>query len=199
MRLDAGRPGIASRGRDFPRGSLAAMPAIWDSPAPQLRGRSLRPGRKRPWFHSPRPRRADSLRPEAQPLWLLAARVLWFALGVACGIKALVSPEMHTVYTAFSGATHDWWSNQSLYFQRAYYYSPTFAVLLTPLAIWSNAIGGMLWIAASVTLLWLGLRRFYRDVLPSHSWPAASEGKFLLIALVGSVRSLWSAQSNARC
>lgn len=135
--------------------------------------------------------------PEAQRLWLLAARVLWFSLGVACGIKALVSPEIHTVYTAFSGATHDWWSNQSLYFQRAYYYSPTFAVLLTPLAIWSNAIGGILWAAASVTLLWLGLRHFYRVVLPSHGWPAASEGKFLLIALVGSVRSFWSAQSNA--
>ena len=130
--------------------------------------------------------------------WLLAARAFWFSLGIALAIKTIISPEIHTVYTAFSGASRDWWANHSLYSERAYYYSPAFAVALTPLAVWSDRIGGILWAAGSIAVFWIALRQFYRIVLPlEQHLSKQSEGKFLLIVLLGSVRSFWSSQSNA--
>ena len=137
--------------------------------------------------------------------WLAWALTGWIVLMAAVAGKSIVEPLQHTVYTTFSDTSRNWWSGVSLYqywqysheIPREYYYSPTFAVAISPLAIWPEWLGGLWWGVGSAVLLLVALRLFYRDVLPSGRWPAAHEGKFLLLALVGSLRSFWSGQSNA--
>src|SRR6266404_8671623 len=97
--------------------------------------------------------------------WLRTALTAWIVLAVAASVKTVIEPEAHTVYTAFSHGCRDWWDGNSLYVDRAYYYSPTFAVLMTPFAIWPDRFGGVLWNFASVGLLAYSLRVFFREVL----------------------------------
>ncbi len=150
-------------------------------------------------------------------LWRRIALTAWIVLAVAASIKTIAEPQLHTVYTAFSHACRDWWSGQSMYENRAYYYSPTFAVLMTPFAVWPDWLGGVFWTWASVGLLAWGLKVFFRDVLSQGVNGAAptaalsqgererdvgllspdAEGPFQLLVLVGTVRSVWSGQSNA--
>ncbi len=155
--------------------------------------------------------------------WLRAALVGWFVLAAAASVKTVIDPESHTVYTAFSHGSRDWWDGNSLYIDRAYYYSPTFAILITPFAIWPDWYGGVLWNFASVGLLAWSLRVFFRDVLAPkrgnsdssmttpaplaaqqqrssaepHWPPEKLEAAFHFLVLFGSVRSIWSGQSNA--
>jgi hypothetical protein len=97
--------------------------------------------------------------------WLRIAINAWILLAIAASIKTVIDPERHTVYTAFSHACRDWWDGNSLYVDRAYYYSPTFAILMTPFAIWPDSFGGVLWNFASVGVLAYALRVFFRDVV----------------------------------
>ena len=102
--------------------------------------------------------------------WLRIAINAWILLAIAASVKTVIDPERHTVYTAFSHACRDWWDGNSLYVDRAYYYSPTFAILMTPFAIWPDWFGGVLWNFASVGLLVYALRVFFRDVLSRKQW-----------------------------
>jgi len=129
--------------------------------------------------------------------WLRAAMIGWIVLATAASIKNVIEPEFHTVYTTFSHAARDWWAGNSLYVGREFFYSPSFAVLMTPFAIWPDWLGGVFWTWASCGALFYSLRVFYREVLPAMSWPHRAEGQFLLLVLIGTVRSVWSCQSNA--
>lgn len=155
--------------------------------------------------------------------WLQIAVNAWIVLAIAASVKTVIDPERHTVYTAFSHACRDWWDGNSLYVDRAYYYSPTFAILMTPFAIWPDRFGGVLWNFASVGLLVYALRVFFRYVLSRKqgtrgdgpevsdaeqaatdvrpAWlpvlPDGVEGLFQLLVLIGTARSVWSGQSNA--
>ncbi|HEV3415406.1 MAG TPA: hypothetical protein VG056_01270, partial [Pirellulales bacterium] len=97
--------------------------------------------------------------------WLRFAIGAWIALAVAASVKTIIEPQLHTVYTAFSHGSRDWWDGHSLYVDRAYYYSPTFAIAMTPFASFPDWFGGVLWNLASVGLLAWSLRVFFRDVL----------------------------------
>jgi hypothetical protein len=132
--------------------------------------------------------------------WLRIALYAWLALAVAASVKTIIEPRQHTVYTAFSQGGRDWWDGHSLYAERSYYYSPTFAISMAPFAIWPDWFGGVLWNFVSVGLLVWSLRTFFRDLLASadkSALPAATEGVFHLLVLFGTVRSIWSGQSNA--
>lgn len=129
--------------------------------------------------------------------WLKAAVACWIVLVVAASVKSIVEPRLHTVYTTFSGAARDWWSGHSLYVGREFFYSPSFAVAMSPLALLPDWLGGVVWTCLSCGLLFYALRVFYREVLPASAWPAAAEGQFLILVLIGTVRSVWSGQSNA--
>jgi hypothetical protein len=59
-----------------------------------------------------------------------------------------------------------------------------------------DRIGQILWGLASVAVFVWSLRVFYRDVLP-RQWPREAEAAFLSLTLAGSLRGLWSLQSNA--
>jgi hypothetical protein len=142
--------------------------------------------------------------------WRRIAWSAWIALAIAASVKTIIEPELHTVYTAFSHCCRDWWAGHSLYQDRAFYYSPTFAVLMTPFAIWPDWLGGVFWNFASIGVLVASLRVFFRDVLGATAGLPSSagrtvgqanrgtrEGQFQLLVLIGTVRSVWSGQSNA--
>ncbi|HEV2969303.1 MAG TPA: glycosyltransferase family 87 protein [Pirellulales bacterium] len=109
--------------------------------------------------------------------WLRIAFGAWIALAVAASVKTIIEPQLHTVYTAFSHGSRDWWDGNSLYVDRAYYYSPTFAIAMTPFAIFPDWLGGVFWNLASVGLLAWSLRVFFRDVLAVPLPPPLGEGR----------------------
>ncbi len=110
--------------------------------------------------------------------WRRIAWSAWITLAVAASVKTIIEPELHTVYTAFSHCCRDWWAGHSLYQDRAFYYSPTFAVLMTPFAIWPDWFGGVLWNLASVGLLVAALQTFFREVLSQSPWRPARRDSF---------------------
>jgi hypothetical protein len=146
------------------------------------------------------PAKSKSRLPPATPRlewWLRAAMIGWIVLSTAASVKTIIEPQAHTVYTTFSHAARDWWAGDSLYAGREFFYGPSFAVAMTPFAIWPDWLGGVFWNWTSCGLLFYALRVFYREVLPATSWPKRAEGQFLLLVLIGTVRSVWSGQSNA--
>lgn len=128
--------------------------------------------------------------------WIRLALWMWGILAIALCVKILVEGDRHSVYPAFAGGSRDWWASEVMYDHEGYFYSPTFSVLFTPFAILPNRLGQMVWGLTSMGLFLWSLRVFYRDVLP-RSWPRDTEAGFLLLTLGGSLRSLWSLQSNA--
>lgn len=129
--------------------------------------------------------------------WLRHAIALWIAVACAASVKSIIEPHYHTVYTTFSGAARDWWIGRSLYVGREFFYSPVFAVAMSPFSLLPDWFGAIVWTWLSCGLLLYALRIFYRTVLPATRWPRAAEGQFLLLVLAGTVRSVWSGQSNA--
>ncbi|MCC7084392.1 MAG: DUF2029 domain-containing protein [Pirellulales bacterium] len=127
--------------------------------------------------------------------WIRFALWTWVAFSVALCAKVLVEGDRHSVYPAFAGAGRDWMAGEVMYDHQGYYYSPTFSVFFIPFSMLPNRLGQVLWGLLSVGLYLLSLRGFYRHALPRH-WPRAMEAGFLLLALIGSLRSIWSLQSN---
>jgi hypothetical protein len=124
-------------------------------------------------------------------------------LAVAVCAKTAVYPHSRSVYPQFAASSHHWWADKSLYVNYwptehidGYRYSPTFAVVFTPLAYLPAWLGVMIWDVASIILLVWALHVFARDVLPGD-WPPKRESLFLMLALPGSAVGIWSAQSNA--
>lgn len=132
--------------------------------------------------------------------WLRWAYTLWVVLAVAASVKAIVQPDSHSVYMIFAAASRHWWADLPLYtFYEGldtYRYTPTFAVAMTPLAVLPDWAGAILWNLMSIALLLWALRRFVREILPGE-WPPAREALLVALVLVGSLRGIWSAQSNA--
>jgi alpha-1,2-mannosyltransferase len=137
----------------------------------------------------------ESLTPR-QRRWVQIALIIWGVFAVALCLKILVEGNSHSVYGAFVSGPRGWWSDSQMYVDRGYYYSPTFSVLFTPFAVFPDRIGQLLWGLSSVGLFVWSLRVFFRDALPEQ-WPRETEAAFLGLALIGSLRGIWSLQSNA--
>lgn len=143
---------------------------------------------------------ADALSSKRGKAWRDWAILLWIILGVAASAKVLVQPTRHTTYPIFSEAARHWWADESLYGeareQNQYRYSPTFAIAMSPFGLLPDRFGGVLWNVASIVLLVWSLRLLVREVLPG-SWPAWREAALLTLTFVGSIRGIWSGQTNA--
>jgi hypothetical protein len=131
-----------------------------------------------------------------QRRWVQIALIAWGVFAIALCVKIFVEGNSHSVYGAFASGPRAWWSDAPMYVDRGYYYSPTFSVLFTPFAIFPDRIGQLLWGLSSVGIFVWSLRVFFRDVLPQH-WPRETEALFLGLTLLGSLRGIWSLQSNA--
>jgi len=138
--------------------------------------------------------------PEWERQWLHKAIALWVVLAVAVSVKTIIEPSLHEVYTIFAAASRHWWADAPLYTfyegMDTYRYTPTFAIALSPLAMLPDRLGGILWNLLSIAVLVWAIRRFVREVLPGD-WPPWREGLLLALVVVGSLRGIWSAQSNA--
>jgi hypothetical protein len=74
-------------------------------------------------------------------------------------------------------------------------YGPLFAVALTPLAVLPTWLGGILWNWLNLGLFFWSVCALARRVFPCH-WTLSREAAFLFLVLMGSGRTIWSAQSN---
>ena len=116
--------------------------------------------------------------------------------------RAFVAPASRTVYPIFSESTRLWWQTDDLYepyrlnhVQGGYRYSPVFAILFTPFAIFPDAIGGVLWRIFSGACFIGALAWLTRSVLPG----CLSRDHFAILTLLYlplSVQSLNNGQAN---
>ena len=133
-------------------------------------------------------------------VWIRWVLGVWIGFTIAAGIKVLVQPTVHTVYPVFAEGARNWWQDVSLYApspdRDLFRYSPTFAVVMTPFAVWPHWLGGLLWLVANVLLLLVVLDRSAEEIFPGIDTPER-KALWLLLTLAGSARSLWAGQSNS--
>jgi hypothetical protein len=138
----------------------------------------------------------DSGQPGARNRAELRTRLIWLALAVAIGVKALASPTRHTVWPVFALASQHFWASLPLYVDYPnvdmYRYSPTFAVALSPLGLLPLGIGGCLWGMGSILLLYWSLQSFHAVVLGGRPGRSA----FLDFSALGIAQTAWNLQSN---
>ena len=129
--------------------------------------------------------------------WAVA---IWMALALAVAVKTMVAPDQHSVFPKIAIRALDWWSGRPMYTDHpglgGFPYTPMFAISITPFAVLGNRFGGVLWVWLVMGVYLIGLRRLVRDVLPGE-WPLRYEAALLMLAMVGAVRGIWNAQSNA--
>ena len=134
--------------------------------------------------------------------WLRLVILLWIAMAVAVCVKSITKGGEHTVYPVLAWGSRHWWMDQPLHAEYPdkapdiYRYSPTLAIVFTPLALLPDWLGASLWGALSVTATLCALRLLVREILPG-SWPPDREAWFLGLALFGSMSGIWSGQSNS--
>ncbi|MEM7586864.1 MAG: glycosyltransferase family 87 protein [Acidobacteriota bacterium] len=135
----------------------------------------------------------------AEP-WMRAAVILWSLLAVAYIVKMFTDGDQKSVYPIFHTASHHWWQQENLYARYEgidlFRYSPTFAILLTPFALLPMLVGSVVWTFFGIALLLWALHTLVRELLPG-TWDTRREGMFLVLAVAGSVRGIWSGQSNS--
>ena len=127
------------------------------------------------------------------------AMLLWAALAVSVGVKAVIEPVAHTAYPCFETGARLWWQGKDVYDPAVcphdFRYGPVFAVALAPLALLPSTLGGLLWGWLNIGAFFWSLRALLRQVLPGH-WTPRREAIYLVLVLAGSVRMIWSGQSN---
>lgn len=139
--------------------------------------------------------RTDGILGPRSPLWWRLALLAWAALAIAVTVKTAVDPSSHTTFPSFAEGPRDWWARRPLYEDRAFLYSPTFAVVISPFAALGDRWGGIAWNLAQIAALLLALRSFLRDVLPG-SWCPRDRALLVLLSLAGTLRGVWAGQSN---
>jgi alpha-1,2-mannosyltransferase len=133
--------------------------------------------------------------------WIRLAIALWIALAVAVCVKACINPGSHSVYSVLAWGPRHWWADQPLHanypdIPDIYRYSPTFAIVFTPLGLLPDWLGACLWGILSVATTVCALRAMVRELLPG-SWPPRREAWFLGLTMFGSMSGIWSGQSNS--
>jgi hypothetical protein len=94
-------------------------------------------------------------------------------LAVVC-VRTLVQPRLHSTYPIFIGAARNWLAGEDLYYKSKvpkgglddFRYSPVSAVLLTPLAVFPDNIGGVLWRLLNAAALAGGMLWCCRSLFP---------------------------------
>lgn len=132
--------------------------------------------------------------------WMRIACALWLALWALFVLKGVFQPDRRGVYPIFAAASQHWWLGMPMYVRYEgldiFRYSPTFAVAFSAFGLLPEPWGSALFNLVSLSVLFAGLRMLVHRVFP-WSFDLRQEGIFLFLALAGTVRGVWSAQSNA--
>ena len=131
-----------------------------------------------------------------------AAFIVWTAVLLVVCVRVFIAPDKRTVYPIFSGSAQLWWSGLDLYephrpdtVQGGYRYSPTFAILVSPFAVFPDSLGGILWRLVSSGALLCSLAWLARTVLP-WSFSRDQFALLMLFCLPLTVQSLSNGQAN---
>jgi alpha-1,2-mannosyltransferase len=140
--------------------------------------------------------------------WLRVAYILWLIFAIVVCTRIIIQaarhPQQHldhTVYPVLVEGSKLWWSDRPLHgnieeLHDIYRYSPTFAILFTPLACLPEWLGACLWEMLSIGLFVAAMRVLARDLLPGR-WTIDRQGVFLGLTLMGAISGIHSGQSNA--
>jgi hypothetical protein len=127
---------------------------------------------------------------------LRIAVIAWIILTVVITVKSIVKPMERSVYFSFVAGARDFWNLDEQYGREGFYYGPVFALIMAPFALMPDAVGATLWNWLNIGLFAFALLRFHREIIAPR-WPGIDVSAFMLLTLLGSARSLYSAQSNA--
>ncbi len=136
---------------------------------------------------------------ESGMVWMGFALRIWIVLAVAVCVKSIVQPFDHSVYPVFAEGARHWWADMPLYI--AYHgtdlfrYSPAFALFMTPFSCFPHWLGGIFWNLFNIGLYLCGAHVLVREVLPG-TWSIKKEALWLALIGLGSIRGIWSGQSN---
>ncbi|TMQ33855.1 MAG: DUF2029 domain-containing protein [Planctomycetota bacterium] len=149
------------------------------------------------------------LEPRARLGWLAnepmrLALSAWALILVIVSVRSIVQPQAHSCYPIFASAARHWRAGEDLYYKEApaagaldcYRYSPLVAALLTPLSIFPDGAGGILWRLVSAAALLAGLAWCYRGVLP-HPLSRGQQALLVFLVLPLAIGNLNNAQANA--
>ena len=127
---------------------------------------------------------------------------LWGGLLVVVLFLALYKPQGHTVYPIFANAGKTWSQGGDIYGDKRaqldldfFRYSPPVASFFAPMSKLPLGLGGFLWRGLNAVVFLVGLRWWFRSVLPS-TLTRDHFGWILLFLLPVSAASFHNGQSN---
>jgi hypothetical protein len=152
----------------------------------------LETARAAPW----RPTFAQRLRIR----WEHLAVVVWAAILIVCCTRALVRPNVKSVYPIFATAARHWVAGQELYDELGpgldhFRYSPLVAAFLVPFSVLPDSLGATLWRLCNAAVYLAAFGWWVRAVLPATLTLPQRACLFLLIVPL-SIGSLNNGQSN---
>lgn len=126
------------------------------------------------------------------------ALLVWLVLLLVLTVRPLVSRRGHSVYPIFAEASRHWRAGEELYNTggEAYRYSPTVAMLLTPLSYLPDFLGEVLWRWINAGLYLAALAGWLRLAIP-RALSRQQQALIFLLVIPLSVGSLNNGQSNA--
>jgi len=129
--------------------------------------------------------------------WGRIAVVLWVLLAIGASTGAIVSPGRQHFQTTYRPASLKLLEGVSMYGDAdpPFRAGPTFATLVTPLAMFPPALGNVLWTLLSLGLLVFAIQQLARWVLPGIECERALAVLFLLV-LPAAIRGPWSSQAH---
>ena len=134
--------------------------------------------------------------------WECTAMAVWAVVLLVISCRTLAAPHQRTLYPIWSSTSRLWWSGGELYkpyrpttVPEGFRYSPTFAVLTTPFALFPDGVGGVLWRflgiggCAAAAVWWI------RAVIPAQLSRDQIAILFLLLVPL-SIQSVSNGQAN---
>jgi hypothetical protein len=129
--------------------------------------------------------------------WVRLTVAAWVVALAAVWVRGLILPNKNSTYTYFSQAAGDWLAGKELYQQLggSCRYSPTFHVLVTPLALLPDRLGALLWRMLNAGVFLAGMACWVRRLLPGDLG-RKQQCLLYLLALPLALGSLNNAQVN---
>src|ERR1700682_169668 len=130
----------------------------------------------------------------------LAALAWVLLLGFVC-VRCAFWPRVHSVYPIYAKASQDWLLGKSLYLEddnktlTAYRYCPFTVILLMPLHVLPEAVGGMAERLLG-TVLFLLAFRWWLNVAVPRALSARQQGLILLLSVPIAVGTVNNGQLN---